>query len=541
MKQQLPIFLTFTALTALTVAAQPGHAQPRTISTGLTNIAAAASGGRVLNVTSTLDNDPDYTVKNIIDGQIFDPVKNTGSKGWASNKFDPINMETITLGFKDNSVRKIGRLVINPATAVAPERWVKDVEVQVSTESAEGPYTAVAQLTLRRAAVPQAFPILPADARFVRLVFRSNWGSDRAVAMGEVEIYEAIDTSDPLGELIVRLEGAVNELHSFQENQLGVMNAGQAVRPAALDRSKLSPATLQMIQLVEGDDKRRFPVSTTNIAAAANGGRVMAYSSVFDNDPAYGPDKLIDGSNLSIVDGKGTFGWASQGFEPGKQYVTLGFKDDRTKLVGKIILNPISNQSDLRWARRVDVQVTSGSFKDGPWRTVATCNLRPEGVNQDFVIRPAEAKYVRFVFQANGPGITLPNADPNVNSDRAVSLGEIEIYEAIASGDQLVSLIGKFDQILLDLKTLRDRQLKAAAAAPEPAAFTPVSQPVAKPAPKAVPSPAATTAAPKPAPAPVTTPPAPKKQPLKPIPAKGPKPGLRSRAELAGNYDDTVG
>lgn len=544
MKQQLIRFMALAAVAAVLAAPRPAKAQARTISTGLTNIVAASSGGRVLNVTSTLDNDPDFSAKNLIDGQIFNPVNNTGSKGWASNKFDPINMESVTLGFKDNNLHKIGRLVLNPATNVAPERWAKDIEVQVSTDSAEGPYTAVAQLTLRRSPIPQAFPILPADARFVRLVFRSNWGSDRAVALGEVEIYEAIDTSDPLGELINRLEGAVNELHNYRKTQIDASNAGGQVltaTPASFDPSAFSPATVQMIQMMDSD-AGRFPVSNQNIAAAKNGGRVLAYSSTYDNDPAYGPDKLIDGQNFSITDGKGSFGWSSEGFEPGKQYVTLGFKDDRIKLVGKVVLNPASNQSDLRWARRIDLQVTSGSFKDGPWRTVATFNLKSEPTNQDFLIRPVEAKYVRLVFQANGPGILLPNADPNVNSDRAVSLGEVEIYEAVSSGDQLVALIGKFDQILLDLKTLRERQVQAAnaqanagfdSAPPAAAPAAKVAPVAAKPAPKAAtpntdlsPTVLAPQVSPKP--------------PVRATPAKGSGPRIRSKAEIAVRPAQTI-
>jgi hypothetical protein len=43
-----------------------------------------------------------------------------------------------------------------------------------------------------------------------------------------------------------------------------------------------------------------------------------------------------------------------------------------------------------------------------------------------------------------------------VNSDRSVSLGEVEIYEATASSQILDSLIGRFDQILIDLKRLRE-------------------------------------------------------------------------------------
>lgn len=449
------------------------HAQTRVLSTDLTNIAAAQNGGRVLSVSSTLDNDKAYSASNLIDGQSYNFDKATGSKGWASNQFDPINMDTVTLGFAGNTLRKIGKIVINPGVDLTPERWAKDVEVQVSTTSAEGPYTAVAQLTLKREATPQEFSILPVDARFVRLMFRTNWGSDRSVGVGEVEIYEAIDESDPMGSLIARLEGAITDLRRYRQVQSE--GGGATPRPAARRGAVMDRATVQKTQLVTGD-KSAFPTANQNIAASRNGGKIMAYSSTYNKDETFSANNLIDGQNYRPADDKGSAGWASQGFAPGKEFVTLGFADDRVKLIGKFVINPVSNQSDLRWARRIEVQVTSGSYKDGPWRTVTSLNLRPEPVNQDFTIRPVEAKYVRFIFQANGPGVVLPNADPNVNSDRSVSLGEIEVYEAVAGNDQLESLIGRFNQVLVDFKTLRRRQINdgtapataTAAAAPAP-------------------------------------------------------------------------
>lgn len=471
----------------IALASPSARAQSRVLSTDLTNIAAAQNGGRVLGASSTLDNNAAYAASNLIDGQVFNFQTSKGSKGWASNQYDPINMDSVTLGFAGNSLHKLGKIVLNPSVDLTPERWAKDIEVQVSTETAEGPYTPVAQLTLKRDPVPQEFALLPVNARFVRLLFRSNWGSDRAVSLGEVEIYEAIDSSDALGGLITRLESAVTDLKRYQQTQLessggysgsssptGAISptgapapTGATSRPATARRGADSNrARVQLAQLVTGSDTSRFPAAGVDIAAAKNGGQIKAYSSTFNSDPEYGPDRLIDGQNFRPADGKGTFGWASQGFAPGKEYVTIGFADDRTRLVGKFVLNPVSNQSDLRWARRVDVQVTSDSFKDGPWRTVASLNVRPEASNQDFVIRPVEAKYVRFVFQANGPGVTLPNADPNINSDRAVSLGEIEVYEAVAGNDQLDALVGRFNQVLVDLKTLRRRGTGAAEGTP---------------------------------------------------------------------------
>lgn len=462
------------AVAATSTLMAPVNAQNRVYPTDLTNIAAAANGGRVLEATSTLDNDPNFNANNIIDGKVWDGARQTGTSGWASNKFDPVNMDTVTLAFAGNAVRRIGKIVLNPTTAVAPERWAKDVEVQVSTENAEGPYTAIAQLTLRKAAERQEFLILPTPARFVRLAFRSNWGSDRAVALGEVEIYEAIGQGDPMGQVIGQLEGAINDLKRFRQTQIDVGGAAPVstntrqpkAQQAARSKGAATPlaldaATVQLIQLTAGASAPRLPLSNTNIAAAANGGHIVDATSTFVSDPAqgadpaYSPEKLIDGENYK-GDEKGSFGWASQGFTPGRQWVTIGFKDDRTKVVSKFVLNPSSNQSNLRWARRVDVQVTNDSPKTGPFRTVGTFNLRPEPTNQEFTIRPVEAKYVRVVFAANGPGNdNLANADPDISSDRSVSLGEIEIYEVTASGNELDALISRFENALTALKVLR--------------------------------------------------------------------------------------
>ncbi len=472
--------LGFSAFLGSTLAV-PAQAQgtQRVLPTDITNIAAASSGGKIVNVTSTLENDTKLNANNLIDGKVWNSGNNSGTQGWASDKFDPMIMDSVTIGFANNAVKNIGKLVINPASAVVPERWAKDIEVQVSTESAEGPYTPVAQITLRRAAEPQEFLILPAQARFVRLMFRSNWGSDRAVSLGEVEIYEAISRTDPMGQLIAQLEGAVNDLKRYRNTQVDLGKAGSIgarTRGASVEAG-LSAATIQLIQSTTGASP--LPVSSLNIAAASNGGKIVDSTSTFVSDPAKGadpmfsPNNLIDGKNYTGKEGDSA-GWASQGFAPGKQWVTVGFRDDRPRVVSKFVINPVANQSSLRWARRIDVQVTSGSAKTGPFRTVTTLNLRPEAVNQEFTMRPVEAKYVRFVFSANGPGgVSLPNADPDVNSDRAVALGEIEIYEATAASDVLDSLIGRFSSVLLDLKRIRN--MNAVKTAGEPALETPVT------------------------------------------------------------------
>jgi hypothetical protein len=451
-------------------------AQNRVLSTDLTNIAAASSGGRVVSVTSTFDNNKIYAGQNLIDGKVWNGT-NANSRGWVSDKYDPIDMDSVTLGFAGNRIYRIGRIVINPANDQTPERWAKDIEIQTSVETAEGPWNPVAQLSLTQSPTPQTFDMLPAPARFVRVVVRTNYGSDRAVALGEVEIYESIGDSDPVGALITRFEGALNELKGYRkermENSVIPTSGGTAPTPNVRD-----------VQLAAAG----ISTGKTNIAATKNGGKVLAFSSMYNNDAAFGPEKLIDGENYREADNKGSNGWASNSFEPGKEYVTLGFAKDATKVIDRFIINPASNQSDLRWARRMDVQVTTGNFKDGPWKDITTINLKPQAVNQEFSFRPVEAKYVRFIFRANGPGFVLPGGDPNINSDRAVSLGEIEIYESATPDDKLDSVISRLNQVLVEMKTLRRTQINAelAPATPTsvtaPAAPEPVVAPVVAPA-----------------------------------------------------------
>jgi hypothetical protein len=470
-------FLTRTLIAAALASAcslcssTSARAADKVYPTDLTNIAAASNGGRILGATSIFENSTDWNPENLIDGKVYDPQSSSGSMGWSSNKFDPINMDSVTLTFADGAIKRIGKVVVNPTAAVPPERWAKDIEVQVSTESAEGPYRTAALLTLRREAKPQEFLILPSQAKYVRFLFRANQGSDRAVALGEIEIYEAIPQTDPLGQLIASMTQAVSELKQYRDLDVsrrnsGTLAQGESTPDASISNAsgELSAATVQMVQLALRESPQNFPISNRNIAAAKNGGKVMNYSSLFGNDANFAAKNLIDGQVYNQEKNTGSWGWSSEGFTPGREYVTLGFGDDRTHLVGKIVLNPGSNQALLRWARRVDVQATSGSAKDGPWRVVGSLTMRAEPTNQEFIMRPFEAKYVRFVFQANGPSdINLPGLTPGVNSDRSVSMGEIEIYEASSATDALNSVIGRFEGILADLKNLRKQSVKVQA------------------------------------------------------------------------------
>jgi hypothetical protein len=277
------------------------QAQTRVYPTDLTNIAAASNGGKIVSSTSTFEDSADWNAGNLIDGKVFDMQSNSGSLGWSSNKFDPINTDSVTISFANDEIKNIGKIVLNPAAAVPPERWAKDVEVQVSREDANGPYRTAAFLTLRREAKPQTFVILPTPAKFVRFVFRSNQGSDRAVALGEIELYEAIPNTDPLGQLIESMTLAVTELKQYRELEVQRRNGGTfAAGESTLQNVFSGPnapsqATIQLVQMAIRENAPSFPVSDVNIAAAKNGGKIMNYSSLFSNDPKFAAKNLIDG------------------------------------------------------------------------------------------------------------------------------------------------------------------------------------------------------------------------------------------------------
>ena len=160
---------------------------------------------------------------------------------------------------------------------------------------------------------------------------------------------------------------------------------------------------------------------------------------------------------------KPSFGWSSQGFVPGQQWVIIGFKDDRPQPIGRVVINPMSYQPRDRWARRIELQVSNQPYKNEDdlksFRTIKTLNLKTDNINQEFDLPATEAKYVRLVFTANGPGgVDIPGIDPDVNSDRAVSLGEVEIYPPKISSGDLDSIISKFKNISSDLQASASRQ-----------------------------------------------------------------------------------
>ena len=196
-----------------------------------------------------------------------------------------------------------------------------------------------------------------------------------------------------------------------------------------------------------------FAVGATNIALAANGGRIVAFSSqVLDANgqpiTQWQIGNVIDGKHIRGSDRpRDSYGWSSSAApKPGKpQWFILAFKDDRTRLVTRVRFDPVTDDplEIGRWARDFEIHVSS-TTPDGPWAMVQSGRLLNKPIMQTFDFPPVECRYMKVVFTSNW------------FSDQFIELGEIEVYEALATGDALDQLILRLENLLQDLKRYRD-------------------------------------------------------------------------------------
>ncbi|MFO7945504.1 MAG: discoidin domain-containing protein [Armatimonadota bacterium] len=196
-----------------------------------------------------------------------------------------------------------------------------------------------------------------------------------------------------------------------------------------------------------------FVVGATNIAAAANGGHIVAYSSEIvdeNGEPLkqWEIGNLIDGKHVRGSDRpRDSYGWSSARApsESKPEWFILAFKEERTRLVSQVVFDPVTEDPALlgRWAKDFEIYV-SNTTPDGPWAMVKSGRLLNEPIKQSFKFPPVECRYMKIVITSNWM------------SDQFVELGEVEVYEAIATGDTLDQLIIRLESLLQDLKRYRD-------------------------------------------------------------------------------------
>lgn len=223
---------------------------------GSTNILLAANGGRVVGVSSEmLDVNkkpvPEWQAGNLIDGKyVTTSSRPEGSHGWSTN-VAPTQTEPawIIFAFKGDQTRLITRLILDPST-VDPAvigRGARDFELYASATEKDGPWAMVKNGRLLNKPIRQTFDFLPVEARYLKLVITSNWGSDRFAELGEVECYEAIAGNDTLDQLILRLESLVQDLKRYRDSQKNSQplfpELQPAPAPAAPATAPAAPAT----------------------------------------------------------------------------------------------------------------------------------------------------------------------------------------------------------------------------------------------------------------------------------------------------------
>ena len=140
-----------------------------------------------------------------------------------------------------------------------------------------------------------------------------------------------------------------------------------------------------------------------NLAALAEGGRLVFFSSQYDNTQ-WKAEHLLDGAADK--------GWAGQ--SNGAQSVVIAFKNNELAEIHDVIINPYTKEDSSTWAKDVEIQVsTTYPFRD--FRSVGTFTLKNEGRDQAFSFpQPTAARYVKIRFLSNYGGAYMEAGEVQV-------------------------------------------------------------------------------------------------------------------------------
>lgn len=198
-----------------------------------------------------------------------------------------------------------------------------------------------------------------------------------------------------------------------------------------------------------------FAVGATNVALAAGGGHIVAFSShVLDENKQpvkqWQVSNVIDGIHVTATERpRDSYGWSSAvpPTPTAPQWFIIAFQNQKTRLITRVRIDPTTDDpAEIgRWAKDFKI-VVSNTTQEGPWVEVKSGRLLNKGIPQTFDFPPVECRFMKVVVTSNW------------FSDQFVELGEVEVYEAIATGDALDQLIIRLENLLQDLKRYRDSQ-----------------------------------------------------------------------------------
>lgn len=114
-----------------------------------------------------------------------------------------------------------------------------------------------------------------------------------------------------------------------------------------------------------------------NLAALADGGRLVFFSSQYNN---------TDWKAVHLLDGAGDKGWAGQ--NSGAQSVVIAFRNNALAEIHDVIINPYTKEDSATWAKDIEILVSTtypfrdfrsvGSRASGPRRSSAGWSTRVE-------------------------------------------------------------------------------------------------------------------------------------------------------------------
>ncbi|MFQ6097653.1 MAG: peptidylprolyl isomerase [Armatimonadota bacterium] len=425
---------------------------------GSVNLVAAANGGKIIKVTSQQNNE-EWAARNLIDGLHIEYVVEDGrpkvkvpkgpggtdSYGWSS-KGGKLPQEII-FAFKDEKPQVIGKVVVDPVSADPGiiGRWPKNIEVWVSETTPDGTYRNVGSFIVANKPIRQSFELnAPAKARYVMLrILSTHSPRPKLVSFGEFEVYPAVVGQDQLDELVRSADRLLAKLRRYRDSRI-------------FEETNPPPGAARQPK---------------NLAAAANGGRVVYVSSQAKQedgtaDPRWAASNLIDGKRVTFegdvpIFDQESYGWSSENAQF-PQDIIIAFAGNEPKLIDRIVVDPTTIDGYLsgRWLNTFELQVTTGrpieSYApeelqarltpppDAEWKTVGRFSLQNRPAPQTFTFNSCEARYVRI------------RALSNQGSDKFVEAGEIEIFECIIPRDPVIQIASRWESLVEELRRYRD-------------------------------------------------------------------------------------
>ncbi|MCX7707199.1 MAG: discoidin domain-containing protein [Anaerolineae bacterium] len=146
--------------------------------------------------------------------------------------------------------------------------------------------------------------------------------------------------------------------------------------------------------------------SVGNLVAAANGGRIIAFSSE-DPNGEWAASHLIDGQNDTAE------GWSSE--DTDDEYIVFALRGGWTHIVERVVLNPYSDGYEEDWIRDFELRASETETDPQKMRRIGRFRLEQAGEDQTFTFAPTPARYLALIPRSNYGG-------------SAFGLNEFEVY-----------------------------------------------------------------------------------------------------------------